>query len=52
LLLPGSEWTYLLNIDVADPPLMFGVGGVIDIDKLGIAGISGLGLDIRSRQGN
>jgi L-alanine-DL-glutamate epimerase-like enolase superfamily enzyme len=48
----GAFGTYLLNIDVADPPLMFGEGGVIDIDKLGMAGISGLGLDIRSRQGN
>jgi len=48
----GAFGTHLLNIDVADPPLMFGVGGVIDIDKLGTAGISGLGLDIRSRQGN
>jgi L-Ala-D/L-Glu epimerase len=48
----GAFGTYLLTADVAQPPLMFGVGGVIDIDKFGLAGIPGLGLDISTTAGS
>jgi hypothetical protein len=48
----GAFGTHLLTADVAQPPLMFGVGGVIDIDKFGLAGIPGLGLDISTTAGS
>jgi L-alanine-DL-glutamate epimerase-like enolase superfamily enzyme len=48
----GAFGTHLLTADVVQPPLMFGVGGVIDIDTLELAGSPGLGLDISSRQGH
>jgi L-Ala-D/L-Glu epimerase len=47
----GAFGTRLLTADVAQPPLMFGKGGVIDVDDLGLGGIPGLGLNISSRQG-
>jgi len=45
----GAFGTYLLEADVARPPLMFGRGGVLDIGAFGIAEKPGLGLDVSSR---
>lgn len=42
----GAFGTHLLAHDVVNPPLMFGAGGVIDVALAGLAGQSGLGLDI------
>ncbi|HLQ12930.1 MAG TPA: enolase C-terminal domain-like protein [Steroidobacteraceae bacterium] len=42
----GAFGTHLLTRDVADPPLMFGVGGVIDVAEAGLAIRPGLGLKI------
>jgi L-alanine-DL-glutamate epimerase-like enolase superfamily enzyme len=42
----GAFGTHLLSRDVANPPLMFGAGGVIDIAKETFAGLPGLGLNI------
>ena len=42
----GAFGTHLLTRDVADPPLMFGAGGVIDVAQLGLAQRPGLGLNI------
>jgi L-Ala-D/L-Glu epimerase / N-acetyl-D-glutamate racemase len=44
--LEGAFGTHLLSIDVAQPPLMFGLGGVIDVDSLGLSSSPGLGLEI------
>jgi L-Ala-D/L-Glu epimerase len=46
----GAFGTYLLEADVAQPPLMFGSGGVIDIGASGIPEKPGLGLEVFSRQ--
>ncbi len=40
----GAFGTYLLSHDVVEPPLMFGAGGVLDIDATGLANRPGLGL--------
>jgi L-Ala-D/L-Glu epimerase len=48
----GAFGTHLLGSDVAQPPLMFGVGGILGVDTLGFGGLPGLGLNISSRQGN
>lgn len=45
----GAFGTHLLERDVAEPPLMFGPGGVLDIDDYGIARRPGLGLTIGER---
>ena len=42
----GAFGTHLLTRDVADPPLMFGVGGVIDTAQVSLANQPGLGLNI------
>ncbi len=44
----GAFGTHLLTFDVVQPPLMFDTGGVINIDKLRLAGFPGLGLNIFS----
>jgi L-alanine-DL-glutamate epimerase-like enolase superfamily enzyme len=44
----GAFGTHLLTRDVANPPLMFGPGGVIDIAQVGLALQPGLGLNIES----
>jgi hypothetical protein len=46
----GAFGTHLLEADVAQPPLMFGAGGVIDIGAFGISEKPGLGLDVSSRR--
>jgi L-alanine-DL-glutamate epimerase-like enolase superfamily enzyme len=46
----GAFGTHLLETDVAQPPLMFGSGGVIDIGAFGISEKPGLGLEVSSRQ--
>jgi L-alanine-DL-glutamate epimerase-like enolase superfamily enzyme len=43
----GAFGTHLLDRDVADPPLMFGAGGVLDAAELGFASRPGLGLRVR-----
>jgi L-alanine-DL-glutamate epimerase-like enolase superfamily enzyme len=43
----GAFGTHLLAHDVADPPIMFGPGGVLDVDTLGLAPAPGLGLAVR-----
>jgi L-alanine-DL-glutamate epimerase-like enolase superfamily enzyme len=48
----GAFGTHLLAADVAQPPLMFGKGGFIEIGELGLGGIPGLGPHISRRQGN
>ena len=45
----GAFGTHLLENDVAQPPLMFGLGGVLGVDTFGFGGLPGLGLDISSR---
>lgn len=42
----GAFGTHLLAHDVADPPLMFGRGGVLEIAGSGLVGNPGLGLKI------
>jgi L-alanine-DL-glutamate epimerase-like enolase superfamily enzyme len=42
----GAFGTHLLCNDVADPPLMFGVEGAIDIAAAGLAERPGLGLNV------
>jgi L-alanine-DL-glutamate epimerase-like enolase superfamily enzyme len=42
----GAFGTHLLCNDVADPPLMFGAGGAIDIAATGLADRPGLGLNV------
>jgi L-alanine-DL-glutamate epimerase-like enolase superfamily enzyme len=42
----GAFGTHLLTRDVAEPPLMFGAGGVIDAAETGLAHRPGLGLNI------
>jgi L-alanine-DL-glutamate epimerase-like enolase superfamily enzyme len=42
----GAFGTHLLSRDIADPPLMFGAGGIIDVEAVGLAGRAGLGLSI------
>lgn len=44
----GAFGTHLLTRDVADPPLMFGAGGVINVAQVGLANRPGLGLNITS----
>jgi len=46
----GAFGTHLLETDVAQPPLMFGSAGVIDIGAFGVSEKPGLGLDVSSRQ--
>jgi L-alanine-DL-glutamate epimerase-like enolase superfamily enzyme len=43
----GAFGTYLLEQDVADPPVMFGVGGILDVDAPGFGARPGLGLSLR-----
>jgi L-alanine-DL-glutamate epimerase-like enolase superfamily enzyme len=45
----GAFGTHLLSADVAAPPLMFGLGGIMDVADIGVASKPGLGLDISSR---
>ena len=42
----GAFGTHLLAHDMADPPLMFGPGGIIDVAGVGLAAAPGLGLKI------
>jgi L-Ala-D/L-Glu epimerase len=42
----GAFGTLLLSHDVVEAPLMFGAGGVLDVDASGIAGKSGMGMSI------
>lgn len=42
----GAFGTHLLAYDMCTPPLMFGGGGALDIDKLGIASRPGWGLSM------
>ena len=42
----GAFGTFLLERDVCEPPLMFGPGGALDADALGLASRPGLGIDI------
>ena len=47
----GAFGTYLLEQDVCEPPLVFGAGGTLDADDLGLASRPGLGIDVTaSRQ--
>ena len=48
----GAFGTHLLTRDVAEPPLMFGAGGVIDIAQTYLAGRPGLGLNILDQVGS
>lgn len=43
----GAFGTHLLERDVAEPPLMFGAGGVLDTDAFPALDAPGLGLEIR-----
>lgn len=43
----GAFGTHLLERDVAEPPLMFGAGGVLDAAMHGFADKPGLGLQVR-----
>ena len=45
----GAFGTWLLEHDICDSPLMFGTGGVLDADALGLAARPGLGI---TRSGN
>lgn len=45
----GAFGTHLLASDVAEPPLMFGRGGGIDVAESNLAARPGLGLNIRRR---
>lgn len=45
----GAFGTHLLVSDVAEPPLMFGGGGVIDVVERGLVAQPGLGLNIHPR---
>jgi L-alanine-DL-glutamate epimerase-like enolase superfamily enzyme len=42
----GAFGTFLLEQDVCEAPLMFGVGGSLDADALGLASQPGLGIDV------
>jgi L-alanine-DL-glutamate epimerase-like enolase superfamily enzyme len=42
----GAFGTHLLQHDVVDAPLMFGAGGILDVDGTGLAERPGLGLEI------
>jgi L-alanine-DL-glutamate epimerase-like enolase superfamily enzyme len=42
----GAFGTHLLARDVVEPPLMFGPGGVLDVDGLGVGSAPGLGLTV------
>lgn len=42
----GAFGTHLLERDVAEPPLMFGAGGILDADALDIGKRPGLGLNL------
>ena len=42
----GAFGTHLLTHDMADPPLMFGRGGVLEISEAGLGARPGLGLNI------
>ncbi len=42
----GAFGTHLIVRDVAEPPLMFGVGGVIDLSESDLASGPGLGLHV------
>ena len=44
----GAFGTYLLSRDVVDSPLMFGAGGMLDVDAWGFATKAGLGLEMRT----
>jgi L-alanine-DL-glutamate epimerase-like enolase superfamily enzyme len=43
----GAFGTYLLARDVTEPPLMFGPGGILDVNDYRLQ-TSGMGLDVRS----
>ena len=40
----GAFGSHLLAYDVLEPPLMFGAGGILDADELGVAAQPGFGL--------
>ena len=42
----GAFGTFLLEQDVCEPPLMFGPGGALDADALGLASQPGFGVDL------
>ncbi len=42
----GAFGTFLLEQDVCEPPLMFGPGGALDADALGLASRPGFGVDL------
>ena len=42
----GAFGTFLLEQDVCEPALMFGAGGTLDADVLGLASRPGLGIDV------
>jgi L-alanine-DL-glutamate epimerase-like enolase superfamily enzyme len=42
----GAFGTFLLDQDVCEPPVMFGAGGTLDADALGLASRPGLGIDV------
>jgi L-alanine-DL-glutamate epimerase-like enolase superfamily enzyme len=46
----GAFGTHLLQQDVAEPSLMFGSEGILDVAQAGIAGAPGLGLTIAERR--
>jgi len=45
----GAFGTHLLVHDVAEPPLMFGAGGVIDLTQSDLASRPGLGLNVTGK---
>jgi L-alanine-DL-glutamate epimerase-like enolase superfamily enzyme len=47
----GAFGTHLLSHDMADPPLMFGVGGAIHLPASGLGAMPGLGLNIAEGAG-
>ena len=42
----GAFGSFLLEQDVCEPPLMFGAGGTLDADALGLASRPGFGIDV------
>lgn len=42
----GAFGTLLLAVDVCDPPLMFGVGGMLDSDAVGLSARPGFGVEV------
>jgi L-alanine-DL-glutamate epimerase-like enolase superfamily enzyme len=46
----GAFGTFLLEQDVCEPPLMFGAGGTLDADALGLASRPGLGIEVTTAE--